>query len=49
MCGGAALVDEHLDGRVLTDERPRDAGVIQMDVRQQDLRHVADLDPFSRQ
>ncbi len=46
---GAALVDEHLDGRVLAYERPRYAGVIQMNVRQQYVRHVADLDPFASQ
>jgi hypothetical protein len=42
---GAALVDEHFDVGVLGDQGPCAPGMIEMNVRQQDLRNVANLDP----
>ena len=45
-----ALVDEHVNRRVLLDETPGNAGMVQVDVRQQDLANVRypDTAPLQR-
>jgi len=40
----AALVHEHFDVRVLTGDRSRRARVIEVDMREQQLPHVAETD-----
>ena len=45
----AALVDEHLDRRVLLEKRARGSGMIEMDVGEQDLADVAIPMPLTRE
>jgi hypothetical protein len=45
----AAAVDVDLDVRVLLDDRSDGAGVIEVDVRHQDLADVLEANPFPRQ
>ena len=40
----AALVDEHLDGRVLPHQRAGGARMVEMDVRQEELADIAEAD-----
>jgi hypothetical protein len=39
-----SLVHENSDVRVITDDRARDTGVVEVHVRQQDLAHVGPPD-----